>query len=357
MPLLFVHGDITKLSVDAIVNAANPWLAGGGGVDGAIHRAAGPRLHEACVALGGCAVGEAKITDGFNLPCRYIIHTPGPVWHGGGSGEAQLLSNCYTNSLRLALEHDCESVAFPQISTGAYGYPKEEALQVATDAINAFLTEHDMTVTIVIFDGETLGLRARLLREISELIGPDNPSMLSDALYTSNIRSESAPMIREDRIMESESPRKARKFFNPRKGSAKECAAVCSETMLGSAMPGDLDDFLKQEDEGFRGMLIRKIGEKGWTDAQCYRKANIDRRLFNHIINDKVHNPKKKTVFAFILALELNDEEAHEMLRKAGYAFAPSVTDKIIQWCINSHEYDITKANEILFEYDQELLC
>lgn len=353
MPLLFTHGDITKLSVDAIVNAANPWLAGGGGVDGAIHRAAGPRLHEACVALGGCAVGEAKITDGFDLPCRYVIHTPGPVWHGGENGEAKLLSNCYTNSLRLAAEHNCETVAFPQISTGAYGYPKEEALRIATDAINAFLSEHDMTVTIVIYDGETLGLRDRLFREIRAIIDPDRPELLSDTLCMSNTCSESAP--HEDLIIES--PRKARKLPSPRKGSAKEYAAVCSEAMLGSAMPGDLDDFLKREDEGFRGMLIRKIGEKGWTDAQCYRKANIDRRLFNHIINDKAHNPKKKTVFAFILALELNDEEAREMLRKAGYAFAPSITDKIIQWCISNHEYDITRVNEILFDYDQELLC
>lgn len=355
MPLLFVHGDITQFPCDAIVNAANPWLTGGGGVDGAIHRAAGPRLHEACVALGGCAVGEAKITDGFDLPCRYIIHTPGPVWRGGNSGEAKLLANCYTNSLRLAAEHDCETVAFPLISSGAYGYPKDEALEIATDTINAFLSENDMTVTLVFYDGTSLDLRSRLFDSISQSIGVRRSSGRSElSNLPSDVRFEEErcekAALCEERI--ESAPRK----YAPRLQFSKQAApAVSFDAVCGSAP--DLDQFLKQQDEGFRGMLIRKIGEKGWTDAQCYKKANVDRRLFNHIINDKVHNPKKKTVFAFILSLELDEREAREMLRKAGYAFAPSITDKIILWCINNREYDITKINEILFEYDQELLC
>lgn len=351
MPLLFIHGDITAQTTDAIVNAANPWLAGGGGVDGAIHRAAGPRLSAACAALGGCAVGEAKITDGFDLPCRYIIHTPGPVWRGGNIGEAKLLADCYTNSLRLAAEYKCESVSFPLISTGAYGYPKDAALQIATDTINAFLAENDMTVYLVFFDGTSLGLRNRLFREVSESIRYNNPEMYAGIPYYTTLPDAG---LYEDQLLcaprTSAEPKAMRKEACRFSSAADFCALRPTETP-------DLDEFLKREDEGFRGMLIRKIGEKGWTDAQCYRKANIDRRLFNHIINDKVHNPRKKTVFAFILALELDDSEAREMLEKAGYAFAPSITDRIILWCIRNREYDITKINEILFEYDQELLC
>ena len=265
--------------------------------------------------------------------------------HVTESGLAQCLIQHYSHRISKIKGSDISyhgnsDTVLPVLNQNLLGYSR------------TFLSEHDMTVTIVIYDGETLGLRDRLFREIREIIDPDRPELLSDTLCMSNICSESAP--HEDLIIES--PRKARKFPSPRKGSAKEYAAVCSEAMLGSAMPGDLDDFLKQEDEGFRGMLIRKISDRGWTDAFCYRKANIDRRLFNHIINDPTHHPKKKTVFAFILALELDEDEAVEMLRKAGYAFAPTLTDKIVLWCVRHNQHDVNTVNEILFSYDQELL-
>lgn len=152
-----IQGDITKQPVDAIVNAANPSLLGGGGVDGAIHRAAGPGLLAECRELNGCPTGEARITKGYRLPAKHVIHTVGPVWHGGDQGEPELLANCYRNSLQLAVEHGARSIAFPAISTGVYGYPPEQAARIAWDEVQRFLAENDALeqVLFVCFDGRT----------------------------------------------------------------------------------------------------------------------------------------------------------------------------------------------------------
>jgi O-acetyl-ADP-ribose deacetylase (regulator of RNase III) len=164
-----IRGDITTQKLDAIVNAANPSLLGGGGVDGAIHRAAGPELLERCRKLGGCATGEARITRGYRLPARHVIHTVGPIWEGGGAGEDELLARCYRNSLELALEYQVRSLAFPSISTGAYGFPVDRAALIALREIAAFQAAHpDMErVVVVCFDEATLAAYRAAERELA----------------------------------------------------------------------------------------------------------------------------------------------------------------------------------------------
>lgn len=342
MPLLIVRNDITKMQVDAVVNPAKPSLLGGGGVDGAIHQAAGPRLLEACRGLGGCETGQAKMTEGYDLPCKYVIHTVGPKWRGGFFGERRQLASCYRSALRLAEEKNCESIAFPLISSGAYGYPKDKALKVALDTVGEFLLEKDMTVYLVMFGKESVALSQRLFPGIQEYID-------------------------DNYVQQHELPRSQRlRMQNERPGTMPldalpdlrdELLDACASAALAERAMFSLEELVEQLDESFQQMLFRKIDERGMTDAQCYKKANIDRKLFSKIRKDVHYKPSKTTAVAFAVALELDMPETAELLKKAGYALSRSSKfDVIIQYFIEQRNYNIFEINEALFYYDQSLL-
>lgn len=337
MPLLIVNGDITKMKVDAIVNAANSSLLGGGGVDGAIHRAAGPMLLAECSTLGGCDTGDAKITGGYDLPARYVIHTVGPVWHGGTHGEPELLASCYRRSLELAVRNACETVAFPLISTGVYGYPVREGFEAARDTIASFLQDHDLTVYIVIYGAGFFEIDPSIRKALGILI-----------------RDKCRPVEVEE-CCDAEAPRTL--FGNARRMAKADMCAAGAPVLKAPAGMDDLAKRVSMIDESFSQMLLRKIDELGMTDVQCYKKANLDRKHFSKIRSDKDYRPKKQTVLALAVALELPLQEMRELLMKAGYALSDSsVSDVIISYFIEKGNYNIYDINEALFAFDQPLL-
>ena len=331
MPFSLVRNDIVNMRVDAIVNAANSSLAPGGGVCGAIFAAAGrTALEKACRAIGHCDVGDAVITPGFDLPARYVIHAVGPIWQGGTRGEAALLQSCYTRALHLAQENGCESIAFPLISSGIFGYPKPQALRVAINAIEEFLLKYEMQVYLVIFDRAALLISERLYENIQRYI--------------------------DDRYVELRAfPRQAAEALPHARQRAEQAdlplAAPC-------ATPGkrSLDDLLGHLDESFSRMLLRLIDEKGMTDVEVYKRANLDRKLFSKIRKEG-YNPSKQTALALAIALRLNLDETKDLLGRAGYALSHSNKfDIIIEYFIEEGVYDIFEINEALFAFEQRLL-
>ena len=323
MPFKIIRNDITKLNVDAIVNAANTSLQMGGGVCGAIFSAAGAeKLQTACDALAPIKTGEAVITQGFNLQAKYIIHTAGPVYHGGHHGEESLLRACYMNSLKLATEYNCESIAFPLISSGIYGYPKADALRVATLAIRDFISEHDIDVSLVVFDKAAVEVSEVLLGAVERYI---------DEHY-----------VREKEI------RYARSQLLDVESQALPYADMAKV---------NLDNLVKNLDESFSATLLRLIDATGKKDSDVYNRANIDRRLFSKIRGNAHYTPSKPTVLAFAIALELTLDQTTDLLERAGFALSHSrMFDVIVEYFIKSRKYDIFEINEVLFSYDQPLL-
>ena len=343
MPIKIVRNDITKIECDAIVNAANSSLLGGGGVDGAIHRAAGKGLLLECMKLGGCKVGQAKLTGAYKLPANFIIHTGGPKWKGGQNGERELLESCYRESLLLALDNKCESVAFPLISSGVYGYPKDQALKVAVDTITEFLIDHDMLIYIVVFDKSAFQISEKLFTDIATYIDDkyvDTHFIFNrtraDALSESTVLAETQILPDDFETCELQAP-------------------TCPSMAMPKAM--SLEDIVNQVDESFSQMLLRKIDEKGMTDDECYKKANVDRKLFSKIRSDVNYRPSKTTALAFAIALELSLEDTKDMLMKAGFALSHSNKfDIIIEYFITHGNYNVFEINEALFAFDQSLL-
>ena len=328
MPLEIVRNDITKMSVDAIVNAAKESLLGGGGVDGCIHRAAGPELLAECRTLGGCKTGDAKITKAYRLPCQYVIHTVGPVWNGGKYGEREQLASCYRSSLALAKEHGCETVAFPLISSGIFGYPKDQALRVAVDTIGEFLLHNDMTVYIVIFSRTAYQISSKLFADIAEYVDDHYVDVHTDS--------------QRERL---------------RRMSVLESRTLSADAAAAPMAVGGLDSLLAHLDAGFSETLLKLIDRSGKKDTEVYKKANVDRKLFSKIRNNPDYKPSKPTAVAFAIALELSLPETRDLIARAGYALSPSSKfDVIIEYFIRQKKYDIFEINEALFAFDQSLL-
>ena len=343
MPFQIIRNDITKVNCDAIVNAANESLLGGGGVDGAIHRAAGPQLLEECRTLGGCKTGKAKITKGYRLLCKYVIHTVGPVYRDGRHGEEELLRSCYRESLALADRYRCESVAFPLISAGAYGYPKDQALRVAVETIASFLADHDMVVSLVVLDSSAVQIDKTLFADLASYL---------DESFT-----EPHPSFPLSKRAE---PGRQKRFAEVEMLSDSLTRRELPKLQKATSAPSEsrsLADRVCQLDESFSEMLLRKIDESGMTDAECYKKANIDRKLFSKIRSDKQYQPSKQTAIAFAISLELSLAETKDLLMKAGFALSHSNKfDLIIEYFITRGVYDVFEINQALFAFDQSLL-
>lgn len=355
MPFRMIRADLTTLRVDAIVNAANNRLQMGGGVCGAIFRAAGAeKLQAACDRIGHCDTGRAVITPGFHLPSRNVIHTVGPVWHGGAHGEEELLRACYQSCLQLAAQHKLRSLAFPLISAGIYGYPRLEAIQVAVDTISTYLLapdSPDLEVTLVLYDHCSYRDGSSLYGRIASYLSDNDASYL--------------------RYEEERHFRRLNQAF-PAVGHAMPTAPGCPDALPRTAPldePREKGDFSLADklftwagdrfrrEETFSQCLMRFIDRSGEKDSTIYKRANIDRRLFSKIRSNPHYQPAKSTVLAFCLALHLSMDDAQELLRRAGYALTrTSRLDLAVEYCLRCGIYDVHQINIALFELDLDPL-
>ena len=365
MPLQIIRQDITRMEVDAIVNPTNELLQPGGGTDAQIHRAAGPELLRATEAIGELAVGEAVMTPGFRLPCRYVLHTAGPVWQGGQAGEEEQLRRCYRSCLRIAGEQGMESLAFPLLSAGTYGFPRDVALRIGTDAIRDYLLEHELDVYLVVFDPDSYAISQRLYANIQSFLDEREygrrMAMAEEAMPLPAMNAEAASRrgFRMPGRRRTESARRNREEDVAADLSMpfEQPAPVLSSVPVRKQAGDSLETYLQRMGESFRDMLLRKIDEKGMSDAACYKLANIDRKLFNKIKNQPEYHPGKTTVLALSLALRLPEQEMLEMLMKAGYTLSnASRLDLIVQYFVEHGQYDVYAINETLFAFGQATL-
>lgn len=363
MPLFMMRNDITKMKVDAVVNPSNPALHMGRGTSWAIYNAAGEtELTNACRKIAGCEVGKAVLTKGFALPAKFIIHAVCPSWTDGGEGDKAYLKDAYFSALQLAVEYGFQSVAFPLLSSGFYGWPKAEAFHLATTVISEFLLEHEMNVYLVLYDHESVEVSKKLFSKIEEYIDDHYVEMKNEGYSYQKSIFESNSLNRDMMIRDTAAEYPS--FSNePRKNvpsspKASGKSGVPDFLKKLSALKGrKLNELMSHMDETFSQMLLRLIDERGLKDSVVYRKANIDRRLFSKIRNDVNYTPTKKTVLAFAIALELSLDETKDLLMKAGYAFSnSSKSDIIISFFIENRNYNVFEINEVLFFYGQPIL-
>ena len=384
MPFRIVRNDITRVRADAVVNTANPEPEYGRGTDYAIYRAAGAaELLEARRRIGFIEPGEAAVTPAFALHADFIIHTVGPVWAGGTDGEAEILSSCYRKSLLLAEQLGCRSVAFPLISAGVYGFPKDLALKIATEEIGAFLEVHDLEVILAVFNKEVFELSSALTGDVQQYITDHYVEERVEEEYrdygidyheASYAAYSSAPAPSGSAAPPLEKRRRSGLFGHfGRTEKAKKAeapAGVLEEAPMPSApaaphsmntaaspMIGSLPEIMERLGESFQERLLHLIDDRGMTDTEVYKRANIDRKLFSKIRCNPAYNPTKRTAVALAVALRLNLDETVDLLSRAGIALSPSSPfDLIVEYCIMNRIYDIYEINLLLFQYDQPIL-
>lgn len=338
MPFQIIRNDITKMSVDAIVNTANPLPVIGAGTDSMIHEAAGPRLLEARKKIGRIDPGCSRITKAFRLKAKYVIHTVGPVWTGGDEGEDRLLRSCYDTALRLAQDNGCSSIAFPLISTGNYGFPKDRALQIAIAAFSTFLSHSDMDIYLVVFNREAFRLSEKLFHNVASYI---------DEHYVREKEQSVYGVLRSSRRSECCYP--------------AQLSPVCEDSvpldMAAESVCMSLEEMLRQEDAGFSETLLRLIDGTGKKDSEIYKKANLSKQHFSKIRNNPHYKPTKPTAIALALALELDLEATRDLIGRAGFALTNSSKfDLIIRYFIEQRNFNIVEINTVLYEFDQSLL-
>ena len=342
MPFEIVRNDIANMCVDAIVNAASRFPRVNPGVDSAIHKKAGPALLEARKAIGYIEPGTAAITPAFALDAQYVIHAATPTWEDGGQNEAALLRQAYCQCLQLAMQHNCESIAFPLLASGNHGFPKGKALQVAISAFSEFLLENEMQIYLVVFSKESVQLSEKLVHHVSSYI---------DEHYVEDYEKET---------YRGADPRSRREQYSIRRKiescaatKAMPPAAACKE--IGYA--GDLDTFLKKKDAGFIETLLDLIKKSGKKNASIYKKANVSKQNFSKLINNPNATITKTIAVAFALALELDLDQTKDLIGRAGYTLTnSSIFDLIIQFHIEQKMYNIIAINVVLYEFDQALL-
>lgn len=360
MPFQIIRNDITQMAVDAIVNTANPNPEYGSGIDCAVYEGAGKdALLKARKEIGSVDAGNSVITSGFNLPCKFIIHTVGCTWQGGNCGEDDVVRKCYQSAFKLALENDLESIAFPLISSGRYGFPKGIALRIALSEISSFLSENDMDVYLVVFDEKSFELSGELFGGVDSYISQNYVEEKHAQEYiTYSVMSES-------RDEENDSDLGLIKNRKRRKSPLLGARAV--EDGDGFAprsfeaeikMPArSLDDCIKNLDKSFMELVFSFADAKGFTDVQVQRQSNLDKKTFSKLKCGNSKNPSKSTALALAIGLKLNIDDTKDLLSRAGFALSPcSRRDLIVQYFIEAGVYSIDEINVALFEHDEPLL-
>ena len=398
MAFQIVRNDITKTTADAIVNTANPEPTYMAGTDAAVYEAAGAeKLLEERKKIGNIAPGEVAVTPAFNLDAKYIFHTVGPIWEGGDNGEKETVKKCYENCLKKADELGIASIAFPLISTGIYGFPKTDALLIATGVFSEFLADHELDITLAVFDSESFELSGKIFADIDEYIDEHYVDAKTDEEYSFGASmadgsgfgaaaicgasfSADRDVADETAIdaCEAEEPEEKPGIMHRLRGirsrnamRVEEARSIAPQRDEAAMIPPpaaaaaaakapktrSLDDVVKNLTETWSESLLRLIDEKGFTDVEVYKRANVDRKHFSKIRTDKNYLPKKRTALAFALALKLNIDEAKDFLGRAGYAFSPSSkTDLIVQYFIENEVYEIMTINIALAKHNEPML-